>query len=164
MLRVELLIIVPFLHGGAAADGGDVDHAVAELDKGAPLHGTVDLAHVPQAEVHELLVLVLAQPGDEAVPRQRLAQSVGGEAVFRKGEVEEGGHVDGGRAELFLLFDEVGAADEADGAFVAEGGEEGEDFGGGGLGRMQVSGGGWGGGKGGSAYTAGGRKGAIDVE
>ena len=48
--------------------------------------------------------------------------------VLGEAEVEEGRDGDGGRAELFLLLDEVGAPDEANGAFVTQGGEELEDF------------------------------------
>lgn len=62
-----------------------------------------------------------------------MAELVGCQAVLGEAEVEERGYVDGRGAELFLLLDEVGAADEADGAFLTEGGEEGEHFGGDGL-------------------------------
>ena len=58
---------------------------------------------------------------------------VGGQTVFGEAEVEEGGYGDGGGADLLLLFGEVGAADEADGYFMAQGGEKGEHFKGDGL-------------------------------
>ena len=56
------------------------------------------------------------------------AQFEGHEAVFGKAKVEEGGHGDGGSAELLLLFGEVGTTDVADSAFVAETGEKGVHF------------------------------------
>lgn len=83
-----------------------------------------------QDKVGQLLVLVLADPLDEAVGGQRLAQLVRGQAVLGEAVVKEGGdgHA-GGLAELLFLLDEVGAADEADGALLAESLEEVEDFG-----------------------------------
>lgn len=85
-----------------------------------------------QAEVDELLVPVLADPADEAVGGERLAELVRRQPVLGEAEVEEGGDGGaGGLAELLFLLDEVGAADEADGALLAEGLEEEEDFGGG---------------------------------
>lgn len=131
-LLVKGLEVVPLLGAGVPADGGDVDHAVAELDKGSPLDGDVEVGDVVQAEVGEFLVLGLADPADEAVGGEGLAQLVGREAVLGEAVVEEGGDGDaGGLAELLFLLDEVGAADEADGALFAEGLEEGEDLGGG---------------------------------
>lgn len=83
-----------------------------------------------QDKVGQLLVLVLADPLDEAVGGQRLAQLVRGQAVLGEAVVEEAGDGHAGRlAELLFLLDEVGAADEADGALLAEGLEEVEDFG-----------------------------------
>ena len=117
--------------GSVPADGADVDHAVAELNKGAALDGDVEVGDVVQAEVGELLVLFLAEPLDEAVGGELLAQLVGRQAVLAEAEVEEGGDGDaGGLAELLLLLGEVGAADEADGALLAQGGEDGAGLGG----------------------------------
>lgn len=131
-LLVKGLEVVPLLGAGVPADGADVNHAVAELDKSSPLDGDVEVGDVVQAEVCELLVLGLADPADEAVGGEGLAELVGREAVLGEAVVEEGGDRDAGRpAELLLLLDEVGAADEADGALLAEGLEEGEDLGGG---------------------------------
>lgn len=121
------------LVGGVAADGGDVDHAVAELDKGAALDGDVEVGDVVEGEADELLVLVLANVLYEAVGGEGLAELVGRQAVLGEAEVEEGGDGGGGVAELLLLLGVVGAADEADGALLAEAGEEVEDLGGGGL-------------------------------
>lgn len=86
-----------------------------------------------QNVVDQLLVLGLADPLDEAVRRELLAQLVRREAVFGEAKVEEGrdGHPTGGFSDLFLLFGKVGAADEAYGALLAEGGEDRENLGGG---------------------------------
>ena len=86
-----------------------------------------------QDKTDKLLVLVLANVLDEAVGGERLAQLVRRQAVLGEAEVEERGHVHRRRAELLLLLDQVGTADEADGAFLAEGRKEGEHFGGDGL-------------------------------
>lgn len=136
-LLADLGLLVVFVEGealgvgGVPADGADVDHAVAELDKGAALDGDVKVGDVVQAEVGELLVVVLAEPLDEAVGGELLAQLVGRQAVLAEAEVEEGGDGDtGGLAELLLLLGEVGPADEADGALLAQGGEDGESLGG----------------------------------
>jgi hypothetical protein len=133
-LFIVLLEVLALLGGGVPADGADVDHAVAELDEGAALDGDVEVGDVVEGEVGELLVLVFADPLDEAVGGEGLAELISGQAVLGEAEVEEGG--DGrprGLAELLLLLGEVGAADVADGALLAEGLEEGEDLGGGAL-------------------------------
>lgn len=124
------LELVSLLGAGVSADGADVDHAVTELNKGSSLDGDVQVGNVVQDKVGKLLVLILTNPLDEAVGGERLTQLVCGQAVLGEAVVEEGGdrHA-GGLAELLLLLDEVGAADEANGAFAAEGLEEGEDFG-----------------------------------
>jgi hypothetical protein len=71
------------------------------------------------APLDEPLIFLLADPANEAGARERLAQSVCCEAVLGEAEVEEGGDVDVA-AELLLLLDEVGAANEADGDLVPE--------------------------------------------
>ena len=133
VLNVVLLVGVALGGARVTANGRNVDHAVAELDKGAALDGDVEVGDVVQHEAHQLLVLLFADVLDEAVGGQLLAQLVGSQAVLGEAEVEEGRHVRVGRAELFLLLDEVGAAYEADGDFLAEAGEELEDLGGGAL-------------------------------
>lgn len=124
------LKVVSLLGAGVSAHGADVDHAVTELDEGSSLDGDVQVGNVVQDEVGKLLVLVLTNPLDKAVGGERLAQLVCGQAVLGEAVVEEGGdrHASG-LAELLLLLDEVGAADEANGALLAEGLEEVEDFG-----------------------------------
>lgn len=129
MLLVIFLIVVPLLRARVPADGADVDHAVAELDKGAALDGDVQVGDVVQAEADELLVPVLPDPLDEAVGVELRAVLVRRQAVLGEAEVEEGRHVHLGRADLLLLLDEVAAAHEADGALLAEAGEELEHLG-----------------------------------
>ena len=108
----------------------NIHHAIPKLDKRPPLDRNIQVGHVPEHEIHKLFVFFLAEPADEAGAGEGLAETVGYESVFGKTEIEEGGYGDVGCAELFLLFYEVGAADEADGALVAELGEEGEHGGG----------------------------------
>lgn len=125
---------VTLLVASVTADRADVDHAVAELDKGTALDGDVEVGNVVQTEVGKLLPLVLADPLDEAVGGELLAELEGRQTVLGEAVVEEGGDGDaGGLAELLLLLDEVGAADEADCALLAELAKEGEHLGGGGL-------------------------------
>ena len=130
---VVSLEVFALLDTRVAAHGTDIHHAVPELDEGAALDGDIEAGDVDQDPVHELFVCGFAEPGDERGRGEGDAHAEGCETVLGEREVEEGGYREGGGAELFLLFDEVGAADEADGAFVAEGGEEGEHFGGYGL-------------------------------
>lgn len=124
MLEVELLVLVALLDGGVPANRANVDHAVPELNESAALHRNVQISHIVQDEPHKLLVVVLANPLDEAVRRERHAHTDGGQAILGEAEVEEGGDGDAGGAELLLLLGEVGAADETDRNFVAEGREE----------------------------------------
>jgi len=133
---VDLVVglkVVALLGGGVAADGRDVDHAVAVLDEGAALDGDVEVGDVVQDEAHELLVLVLANPLDEAVGGELLAELVGRQAVLGEAEVEEGGDDRVGVAELLLLLGQVAAADEADGTLLAQTCEQVEDLWGDGL-------------------------------
>lgn len=161
---VKLLKVVALLGAGVTADGADVDHAVAELDKGAALDRQIKVGDVVEAEVGELLVLVLADPLDKGVGLEGLAELVGSEAVLGEAKVEEGGDgLASGLAQLLLLLGKVGAADVADGALGAKFLEDLEDLwrgvlflrllatkeGGGGMGRV---------------YQAGGGEGAVDIE
>lgn len=139
VLQVELLVRIPLLDTRVPPNGADVDHAVPELDEGSPLDGDVEVGDVPQAEVDELLVGLLADVLDEAVGGQGLAQLVGRQAVLGEAPVEERDDVDLVGAQLLLLLDEVGAADETDGALLAEAREEGEHLGLDGLGGRLVS-------------------------
>ncbi|KAI6766758.1 hypothetical protein HG531_011980 [Fusarium graminearum] len=99
---VVLLEVVSFLCAGVTADGADVDHAVAELDKGSTLDRNVEIGDVVEDKVGELL---------------RLAELEGSEAVLGEAKVEESGDgLASGLAQLLLLLGEVGTADETDGA------------------------------------------------
>lgn len=133
MLEIKFLILIALLNRSIPANRAHIDHAIAELHKRAALHGDIQVGDVVQDELDQLLVVVLADPLDEAVRRERHAHADGGQPVLREAEVEEGGDGDAGGAELFLLLGEVGAADEADGDFMAEGGEELEHLRGDGL-------------------------------
>lgn len=128
VLLVVALVLVPLVDARVSPDRAHVDHAVAELHKGASLHGQVEVGNVVQDELHQPLVLVLSDPADERGARQLLAQTNSREAVLGEAEIEEGGDRDGSGAELLLLLDEVGSADESNGDLVAETGEEGEDL------------------------------------
>jgi hypothetical protein len=113
--------VVALLGGGVTADGADVDHAVAELDKGAALDGDVEVGDIVEAEVGELLVLVFADPADEAVRGKGLAQLEGRQAVLGEAKIEESRNGNAGwLAELLLLLLQVGAANEANGALLTE--------------------------------------------
>lgn len=68
----------------------------------------------------ELVVLLLPNPRYEALALELRAQTECGEAVLGEAEVEERGDVDVGGCELFLLLDQVRAADEPDCNLVAE--------------------------------------------
>lgn len=133
-LLVESLKVVSLLCASIATNRGDIDHAVSELNKGSALDGDIQIGDVVQAEVDELLVLVLANPLDEAVGLQRRAKLEGRQSILGEAEVEELGDAHaGGLAELLLLLSEVGAADVASRALGAEGLKESENLGGGGL-------------------------------
>ncbi len=123
------LVIIPLLRTRIPPNRTDINHAIAKLHKRAPHHGQLQIRNVVQDEPHQLLVPGFADVGDEGVRGHLDAELVGCEAVLGEAEIE---HVRDGRlggvAELFLLFYEVGAADEADGYFLAEGGEEGGHF------------------------------------
>ncbi len=110
VLEIVLLEGEALLEIGIAADRRDVDHAVAELDKGAALDGDVEVGDVVQDEVDELFVLSLADPLDEARARQGLAQLPGRQAVLAEAEVEHARHGPVGGAELLLLLHQVRAA------------------------------------------------------
>lgn len=126
------LEVVSLLSAGVTSHGANVDHSVTELEERASLDGNIQISNVMQNKLDEFLVSLLADPLDEAVGRQLLAQLEGRQAILGEAEVEQGGDgYTGGFADLLLLLFEVGAADEADGAFLAEGGEGGQDFGGG---------------------------------
>lgn len=125
MLQVVFLILIALLRARVPPNRADIDHAVAKLDKRAPLDRDIQVGDVAQHEVDQLLVAGLAQPADEVGRRQRLPGLEGREAVLGEAEVEERRHGDGGAAELLLLLGQVGAADVAHCDLLAQAGEEG---------------------------------------
>lgn len=126
MLLVIPLELVPLRVTCISSNRRNIHHPIPELDKCAPLDGNIQVGNVCQHPVDQRLVLCLADPLDEGGTREGDAQFEGREAVFGKAEVEEGGHRDGGSAELLLRLGKVGTTDVADRALVAETGEEGE--------------------------------------
>lgn len=134
MLVVVLVEGVALRDARVPAHGTDVGHAVAELDKGAPLDGDVEVGDVVQHKAHKLLPLGLAQPPDERLRRERRARLERREPVLGKAEVEERRDGDERAAQLLLLLCEVGSAYVADGDLGSEFGEELEDLGRGVLG------------------------------
>ena len=95
-VRVEpyliiLLELVALLLGAVAADGADVDHAVAELDEGAALDRDVEVGDVAEDEVDEFFEVVLAQELLEGLDLEELSGLVGDEAVLGEDVVVGGG-------------------------------------------------------------------------
>jgi hypothetical protein len=66
-ILVVLLKVVSFLCAGVTANRADVDHAVAELDKGSTLDGNIEISDVVEDKVGKLLVLILANELDKCV-------------------------------------------------------------------------------------------------
>lgn len=104
MLQVVLVVLMPLIIARVSADRTHVHHSVPELHEGTSLLRDVQVGDVMEAEVRELAVFLLAEPFDEGVGREGLAEAVGCEAVFREAEVEKRCYGDGRTAELFLLF------------------------------------------------------------
>lgn len=107
-IRLELIAL---LNTRITTNRADIDHAIAELNESATFLRQFDLRDISKTEVSKLLVFLLAEPSNEAVAVERLAQTVSHEAVFGEAEVEESGDIYCVRAQLLLLFDEVGTAD-----------------------------------------------------
>lgn len=64
VLDVVSLVVVALLDGGVTANGGDVDHTVAELDKGTALDGDIEVGDVvedPIANVVSVCSSVISQ-------------------------------------------------------------------------------------------------------
>lgn len=107
MLIIILVKCEPLCQTSVPPYRAHIHHPIPKLDKRASLDGNIEIRHVMQHELDELLVFLLAEPADEGLRCNGSAELEGCEAVFREAEVEEGGYADGGRAELFLLFGEV---------------------------------------------------------
>lgn len=117
---VERLELVPLFRAGRTTHRRDVDHACPVLDKGATLARQLDAGDVAQHKVDEGLVPFLADVLDEAHTRQLSAHPVGRQPVLGEAVVEQPAHVNRVAPNLFLLLDQVGAANKADGAFVPQ--------------------------------------------
>jgi hypothetical protein len=127
VVRLKLL---PLVIAGIPTNWRHVDHAVAELQERAALDGDVEVGDVVQDEVDQLLVLLLADPLDEAGRGQRLTRLERRKAVLGEAEVEEALYRHAVGAQLFLLLGQVGTADVAYRALLAEAGEEVQHLGG----------------------------------
>jgi hypothetical protein len=68
----------------------------------------------------ELIVLVLTDPGYEALAGQLLTQPVCGKSVLGEAEVEKRSDVDAWASKLFLLLYEVGTAYKSNGDLVTK--------------------------------------------
>jgi len=104
MLLIIALILVPLLDRRVPANGTNINHAIAELDEGAPLHGDIQIGDIMQDEVHQGLVFGLAEPLDERGRGERRARLEGREPVLGEAEVEERGDGHVGGPELLLLL------------------------------------------------------------
>src|SRR5262249_14601651 len=128
MLLVICLELIAFLHTRISSHRRNIDHAVPEFDEGAPHYRKLQIRYVSQTELRQPLVFLFAQPADEGGTSKRDAHAVGCQPVLGEAEVEEGCDGDAGASELFLLFRQVGAANEAYDDFMAEFGKELEHF------------------------------------
>jgi hypothetical protein len=84
-IRLEL---VPLLHARVSANRANIHHSVSKLHESASFLRQLDLRKVSESEVYQILVLVLAEPFNEAVAREWLAQSVCRQAVLSEAEVK----------------------------------------------------------------------------
>lgn len=66
-LQIILFKLVALSVRAVTADGRHVDHTIAELDKGATLLGNIHISNVAQDKVDQLVVLLIADPVDEAL-------------------------------------------------------------------------------------------------
>ena len=134
ILQIILLVLIPLLRTRITPNGANIDHPIPELDKRAPLDRDIQIRDIMQDELDQLLIPVLANPIDEALARQQGAQLVRRQPVLGEAEVEARGDAQRCRPELLLLLHEVGAADVADGDFLAKVGEHSDHLGGADLG------------------------------
>lgn len=90
--QVVGLELIALLGAGVTTDRADIDHAIPELNE-CSSHGwkALEVGDLSENELGQLLVLLFTDPLEKGIGRQLLAQAVGGEAVFRKGKVEQGG-------------------------------------------------------------------------
>ena len=89
-------------------------------------HRHIHLAQIPQHKIHQRLILLLAQPPHKALTRKLLPEPIRRQAILGEAEVKHARYIEplafGTLGyELLLLFFEVGAADETDGALCDAG-------------------------------------------
>ena len=65
------------------------DRSVPEFHKRPCLHRTLDIRNISQTKINQFLILLLPQPANEAIARQRLPQSYSRQAIFREAEIEK---------------------------------------------------------------------------
>ena len=95
-----------------------------KLDECPGLGGALNVRNVSLTKIGQLLIFRLTQPADEALTRELLPQPVRCKTVLCEAKVKQSSDEYRGRAELFLLFSQIGATDETNSAFMAESGEE----------------------------------------
>jgi len=108
------LEIVAFLYRRVTPDGTDIDHAIAELNKGSSFDREVNVGKVVKNEVDEDLVAILANILDEGLGGQLLAEAVGGQTILGKCEVKIIGDFATMDFQLFSDLDKIGTTDKAD--------------------------------------------------
>lgn len=102
--------LITLLNASSTSHGTNVNHSIAELNESTTLPGQLGVGNELENKVDQRLVLVLSQPLNEVVARQRLAETESSQAVLREAEVEHGGNIDIRGSKLLLLFHEVRAA------------------------------------------------------
>jgi len=107
--------LAPLLQGAAPPHGTHVDQAVPELDERAPLDRQRELAHVLEAEVDDLLALVLSEVVGDALLGEEAPPLVRDEPVFGEDEVEPPHDLFGSAAHLLRHLLQIGPRDQADG-------------------------------------------------
>lgn len=132
LLLIILEKLLALLLRAVTADWANVEHPVAELDKGAALNGDVEIGDVVEAEVDECLEVGLAQVVLDALDGDELAVLVGGQPVLAEHVVDLLGDV---LANLLADLGEIGSTDNANGNAFAEVLEEFDH-----LGRRRVAG------------------------
>lgn len=120
VLLIKPLILISLAHTSIPSNRANIDHSIPVLNKSTSLNRDIQIGNVVKNELDELLISILTNKVDEGVGSEWLAKLVCGKTVLGEAEVEEGGDVDGGGADLLLLLGEVGTADETDGDFVSE--------------------------------------------
>lgn len=115
--KIELLKLVTLSGGGVTANGGNIDHAVSELNKGTTALGQLDISKVSEDENNKLVVLVFTNPVDKTLGSELLALLVSSETVLREGIIKLIKNIS---TQLLLLLSEIRATDKANDDLLAE--------------------------------------------